>query len=198
MDNVPTSQITQLLDAVGEGDVDAHERLWKLIYDELHRLAQHQMAHEAPGRTLQPTALVHEAYLRLFGSDDIKWENRRHFFAAAAKSMRHIRIDYARKRVSLKRGGNRSAVPLFEDQAVFDENPSEVLAIDEALERLKERNELQADIVQLRYFAGMTIDEAAEALEVSPRKVGLQWRLAKAWLHRELSKGDTTMADRSE
>lgn len=194
MENLQPGQITQLLEAVGSGDTDAHEQLWMLLYEELHTIAQRQMGREAPGRTLQPTALVHEAYLRLFGQEKVEWANRRHFFAAAAKAMRHVRIDSARKRKRQKRGGSqvrRAREPVEDVHVVFDQDPTEVLAVDEALERLRSNDPVKAEIVQLRYFAGMTIDETAEALEVSPRKVDMEWRVAKAWLHRELSKGDT-------
>ena len=233
-----TGQITRLLVAAGQGDAAAHERLWAALYEELHFIARRQLAAESPGHTLQPTSLVHEAYLRLIDDDghDVCWENRRHFFSAAAQAMRRIRIDDARKRNRLKRGGpgvasvdgaaaseeasrgltfdsarmgprrdsrfseQEPATPLRsvvdgagDGHAAFDQDPAEVLAIDEALTRLEQEDPRQAEVVVLRYFAGLSIDESAEALEVSPRTVDNDWRYAKAWLHRELSKGDTTM-----
>ena len=182
--------LTQLLTAAGEGEESAREQLWGLIYDELRRMAHRQMADEAPGRTLQTTALIHEAYLRLGAGQNIQWADRRHFFAAAAEAMRRIRVDDARKRGALKRGGGRPPLHLEEEPAVFDQDPTEVLAIDEALEKLKRSAPRQADVVKLRYFAGLTVDETADALEISRRTVDLEWRLARAWLHRELKEID--------
>ena len=143
------------------------------------------------GRTLQPTALIHEAYLRLMGAVDGEFANRRHFFAAAARVMRCIRIDDARRRGRLKRGGGDSPGSLEDEPPMFDQDPAEVLAVHEALDRLEERHPEQAEVVMLRYFASMTVAETAVAMEVSPRTVNKEWRLARAWLHRELSKGDT-------
>lgn len=185
------SPITRLLSSARDGDKAAHEQLWSLIYDELRRLAQQQMAAEAPGHTLQPTALVHEAYFRLFGDTKVEWSNRRHFFGAAAKSMRQIRIDDARKRKRLKRGGSDGSAHLDGDPAIFDQDPTEVLAIHEALDKLEADDPRRAEIVMLRYFAGLTVEETATAIDLSRRTVQVEWRLARAWLHRELSKGDT-------
>ena len=186
-------EVTQLLDAVGRGDERAHDRLWELIYDELRTMAGRQMASEAKDRTLQPTALVHEAYFRLIGNQGIQWNGRRHFLSAAAKAMRRIRIDHARKRKSLKRGGGRRPSDVECAQPGFDDNPTQVLAIDEALNRLERKDPRKAQIVTLRFFAGLTIEETAEALDLSTRAVNNEWRLARAWLHRELSKGDTAI-----
>lgn len=187
----PSSPITQLLAAANQGDSSAHKKLWSLIYDELHRLAQCQMANEAPGRTLQPTALVHEAYLRLAGGENVQWANRRHFFAAAAKAMHRIRIDDARKRNRLKRGGSENPASLERAPAVFDQDPAEVLAIDEALAKLEQRDPRKAEIVMFRYFGGLTVEECAEALGLSPRTIKAEWQFARTWLYQELSKGDT-------
>lgn len=162
-----------------------------IVYDELRALAYRQMADEAGPRTLQPTALVHEAYLRLLAGGDGTFENRRHFFFAAARIMRQIRVDDARKRKRLKRGGGDKAGGLKEDPAVFDDDPAEILAVDEALQRLEAIEPRKAEVVKLRYFAGLSIEECAETLGVSPRSVDNDWYYAKAWLHRELSKGDT-------
>jgi RNA polymerase sigma-70 factor (ECF subfamily) len=192
MSDSPGKQITELLDAASQGDAEAHQTLWSLIYTELHTLAKRQMVSEKPGRTLQPTALVHEAYMRLLGNGAAEWANRRQFFAAAANVMRHIRVDDARMRKRLKRGGGEQPRELIEGlAAVFEQDPTEVLAVDEALKRLQEKDHRKAEIVQLRYFAGMTVDETAAALEVSSSTVEKEWRLAKAWLYRELAKGDT-------
>ncbi len=194
MTTTPPKPVTQLLNAVGQGDQAAAEQLWVLIYDELRGLAKRQMADEGGPRTLQPTALVHEVYLRLMGgSGDGQWANRRHFFAVAAKTMRHIRINDARKRRRLKRGGGQRPGALTEEPGIFDQDPTEVLAVHEALDQLEEAEPRQAEVVMLRYFAGLSIDECAEALELSPRTVDSDWRYARAWLHRELSKGDTAI-----
>ncbi len=198
-------QITQLLDAVGRGEGDAVDRLWALIYEELRGLARHQMAAEPPGKTLQPTALVHEAYLRLFGDSGGSFANRKHFFAAAARAMRCIRTDDARRRNRQKRGGDggvrsegtgpggcsasdlgrvHSAARLpVEDVAAFDQDPAELLAVDEALGRLEREDPRKAKVVEMRYFVGLTIEETAEVLDVSPRTVDSDWRFARAWLH---------------
>ncbi len=189
--------ITELLAAVGVGKPGAAEQLWGAVYEELRRFAKRQMASERGARTLQPTALVHEAYFRLFPDGDAQFANRQHFFAAAAKAMRRIRIDDARKRKRLKRGGDRrpfsiedspsvdsaSSVPT---PAVFDDDPSEVLAIDEALERLAVEHPRKAEVIEYRYFAGLSARETAEVMGVSPRTVDLDWRFAKAWLHKAL------------
>lgn len=179
--------VTQLLAAAGQGDTAARERLWGLIYAELHELAGKQMAREAPGRTLQPTALVHEAYMRLFGREQGAYANRRHFFAAAARAMRRIRIDDARKRKRMKRDGGQQPVPGLErSAAVLEPDPAEVLALDEALARLEETHPRMAEVVSLRYYAGLSVDDTAEAIGVSPRTVDSDWQFARAWLHRAL------------
>jgi RNA polymerase sigma factor (TIGR02999 family) len=188
----PETPLTQLLVAAGAGESSAHEKLWSAVYDELHRLASQQMAAEAAGRTLQPTALVHEAYLRLIGDGDASWASRRHFFAAAAKAMRRIRLDDARRRNRLKRGGGRQREPLGDRPALFDDDPADVLAVDEALRRLEQMDPRKTEVVNLRYFAGLTVDETAQAMGLGPRTVDKEWRLARAWLYRELTRGDTT------
>jgi len=190
--------ITQLLAAAGQGDQAARDRLWSAIYDELHRLAQHELAGENPARSPQPTSLVHETYLRLVGNDHIEWANRRHFFAVAAKAMRYLRREDGGKRKRLKRGGGARPRPLHEESVPdpqrgwgtpgCDPDPAEVLAIDEALSKLEQTDPRKAEVVMLRYFAGLTGDETAAAMELSPRTVDSEWRFAKAWLHRELTK----------
>ena len=185
------NSVTQLLAAAGEGDGSAVNQLWSLIYDELHRLAQGQLAAERGGQTLQPTTLIHEAYLRLTGDEDVQWANRRQFFAAAAQAMRRIRIDDARKRNRQKRGGGDQPGRLATEPPVFDQDPTEVLAVDEALGRLEQIDARKAEVVLLRYFTGLTVIETAEVLAVSPRTVDNEWRFARAWLRRELSRGDT-------
>ncbi len=191
--------ITQLLASVGCGDESAQEKLWLLIYEELRGMARREMAHEAAGRTLQPTALVHEAYFRLVANDEMQWNDRRHFFGAAAKAMRQILVDDARKRKSLKRGGDRpESASAFgapspspaRSPAAFEIDPGEVLAVHEVLDRLALHDPRKAEVVMLRYFAGLTVDETAEALGVSPRTVDSDWSFARAWLYRELGSGD--------
>jgi RNA polymerase sigma factor (TIGR02999 family) len=195
MTTQPPGPITELLHAAARGDAAAHEQLWTAIYDELHRVAQHQLSHEPSGGTLQPTTLVHELYLKLklAGGGNAEWANRRHFFAAAAKAMRAIRIDDARKRRRLKRGGGQRPAPLDESPAVFDQDHSKVLAIGEALTKLEQVDPRKATVVELMYFVGLTRDECADALGVSPSTVASEWRVARAWLHRELGKGDTSV-----
>ncbi len=178
--------VTKLLQLVSENDHSAREELLNLVYHELHSIACEQMNHEAPGRTLQPTALVNEAYCRLFGPENAFFENRRHFFSAAAKTMRDIRTDDARRRRRLKRGAGERR-ELFEDPPTLDQDPAEVLAVHEALKGLERHSARRAEVVMLRYFTGMTITECAAALEVSPRTVTKDWEFAKAWLHRVLS-----------
>ena len=188
----PQSPVTRLLAAVNDGEAGAQDRLWSLIYEELRRLAQHQMAAEAPGHTLQPTALVHEAYFRLFGENPVQWSNRGHFFTAAAEAMRRIRVDDARRRGRLKRGGGQQPGAITEDPSVFDQDPVEVLAVGEALKELAQTAPRQAEVVKLRYFTGLTGDECAAVLEVSPRTVDKDWAIARAWLHRKLTDSDIT------
>jgi RNA polymerase sigma factor (TIGR02999 family) len=186
--------VTQLLAAVSDGDSHAAAELLPVIYGELQRLARSFMAREAgggAGHTLQPTALVHEAYLRLIGQADMKWDSRGHFFVAAATAMRRILVERARGRGRIKRGGDRQRQEL-NDGAMAVEPPSdELLALDEALKRLEESDPRKARVVMLRYFAGLGVEETAAALSVSPATVKNDWAFARAWLHRELSKGDT-------
>ncbi len=181
-----SSPVTQLLDAVGRGDSAAQDKLWGLIYNELHAMARGQLADEATGHRRRPTSLVHEVYLRLMGSGAAQWANRKHFFQIAAKAMRRIRLDDARTRKRLKRGGGKRPVELLDAPAEPTPDPTQVLAIDEALEKLEEEEPQKAEVVLLRYYAGLSIDEVAAVLEVSPRTVDNHWRFARAWLHREL------------
>lgn len=183
--------ITQLLNLAACGDQAARESLWNAVYSELRNLAQMQLAAGDGRGRLQPTLLVHEVYLRLLGDGNSSWENRRHFFAAAADSMHRIRVDDARNRRRLKRGGGRQTVPLTDEPMAEEHDPLEILAINETLDRLKAADPIKYEIVSLRYFVGLTVEETAAAVGVSPRTVESEWRFAKVWLFRELKKGDT-------
>ena len=180
------NEITQILIAVEQGDSQAAGRLLPLVYDELRRLAAAQMAREKPGQTLDATALVHEAYLRLVDANPAQpWNSRGHFFAAAATAMRRILIDNARRKRSLKRGGDRARLDC--DLLPLAAEPREdLLALDAALDKLATTDRAAADLVQLRYFAGLTLPEAAETLAISPRTAGRLWAFARAWLRREI------------
>ncbi len=176
------SEVTRILSAIDGGDTLAAHELLPLVYNELRKLAAAQMASENPGQTLQPTALVHEAYLRLVGpADQPRWRDRSHFFTAAAEAMRRILVDAARRRNAVKRGGNRRAdldPDLIADASASDE----LLALDEALDRLAAHAPAKAELVKLRYFAGCTLDEAAKLLDISPREADRVWAYAKTWL----------------
>jgi RNA polymerase sigma factor (TIGR02999 family) len=181
--------VTRLLEAAAAGDRRAADDLLPVVYDELRKLAAARLAAEKPGQTLQPTALVHEAYLRLVGPAGphaTGWDSRSHFFAAAAAAMRHILVDRARTRLSRKRGGDRGRADLDLEQLVAPQQSDDVLAVDEALSRLAAKDARKAKLVELRYFAGMTLDEAASALGISPATADRDWTFARAWLHRAL------------
>ena len=181
------SDVTQILNAIEQGDPQAAEKLLPLVYDELRKLAAQKMAQEAPGQTLQATALVHEAYVRLVvGEKSQTWESRGHFFAAAAEAMRHLLVDRARRKRSSKRGGDRARVELDEASLAAAQDSDEVLAVNEALAGLAEADAQAAELVKLRYFAGLSIPEAAEALNLSPRSADRLWAYARAWLRRAI------------
>jgi RNA polymerase sigma factor (TIGR02999 family) len=184
------SDITRILSAVDRGDREAARQLLPLVYDELRRLAAQRLAGEAPGHTLQATALVHEAYLRLVGpADSPLWEGRGHFFAAAAEAMRRILVESARRRGRQKRGGGRPRVELLEADLTVDDPPDEVLAVDEALERLVVEDPQAAALVKLRYFAGLTVEEAAGSLGISRATAYRHWAYARAWVRCEILGG---------
>lgn len=187
-----------MLHAASRSDADAkcHEQLWSLIYDQLRAVAGNQMAAEGKGRTLQPTALVHEAYVRLLGGQAYDWANRKQFFAAAAKAMRRIRVDDARRRKRLKRAAGKVVSLDDSDPAVFDQDPSEVLEIDDALNALEAIEPRAAEVVLQRYFVGLTVAETADVLGVSERTVEYDWRFAKSWLHRALRDGAAPDGDK--
>ena len=180
-------EVTQLLVAWGGGDRAALDRLMPLVYEELRRLARHYMSGECPGNTLQTSALVNEAYLRLADQTNPNWQNRAHFFAISAQLMRQILVDYARKRRSHKRGGGERQVSLDEALIVSEERAADVVALDAALEGLAEIDPRKCRVVELRFFGGLSIEETAEVLQVSPGTVMRDWTLAKAWLRREIT-----------
>jgi RNA polymerase sigma factor (TIGR02999 family) len=182
------TEITRILSAIDQGDPHAAGRLLPLIYDELRKLAAHRLAQEAPGQTLQPTALVHEAYLRLVGpADDRRWQDRRHFFAAAAEAMRHILVDRARRKRRVKHGGGRRRVPLEEGVPAPPAAEEDLLALDEALTRLAAEDAGAAALVQMRYFAGLSMDEAAQCLGLSRATAYRDWTFARTWLLKEVA-----------
>ena len=183
-----TNDITQILNAIEQGDPHAASQLLPLVYDELRRLAARKMSRESAGQTLQPTALVHEAFLRLIGNDDrYQWDSRGHFFSAAAEAMRRILIENARRKNSAKRGGGMARCELKEDDAVLDVDDADtLLALDQALTRLAQVDQQLARLVELRYFTGLTIEETARVLNISPRTTKRNWAYARAWLRREM------------
>lgn len=183
------NDVTVILQSIEQGDAHAAERLLPLVYQELRGLAAYKMAHERAGQTLQPTALVHEAYLRLLGPEGEMqpWRNRGHFFSAAAEAMRRILVDNARRKGRQKRGGDLERVTWEESRFGVGPPAAELLEVDEALKKLEREDPDLAELVKLRYFAGMTVAETASVLGVSPRTVNRQWECARAWLFCEIS-----------
>jgi RNA polymerase sigma factor (TIGR02999 family) len=185
------SDVTRILSAIDQGDSQAAEQLLPLVYDELRKLAAQRLAREKPGQTLQATALVHEAYLRLVDVETVQhWHSCRHFFAAAAEAMRRILVEKARAKKCLKRGRGLAKPEIEPDRLATPDVPEELLALDEALTRLGATNRRAAEVVQLRIFTGLTVKQAAEILGVSPRTVDSDWAYARAWLLDELHGGD--------
>ena len=202
------SDVTEVLQAIEFGDPQAAEQLLPLVYDELRKLARSKLQHEQPGQTLEATALVHEAYLRLVGGQgkeprteepknqkgtegqEEHWDHRGHFFAAAAEAMRRILVESARRKSRLKRGGDLVRAPIEDDAIVAPEIESDLLELDAALDRLAAKDARKAELVKLRYFAGLTIEQAAQALGISTTTADRDWTYARAWLFREVSKGD--------
>ena len=185
------SDVTRILNAVGQGDPQAASQLLPLVYDELRKLAAQKLAHETPGQTLDATALVHEAYLRLIGSGEAPhWDNRRHFFAAAAEAIRRILLDRARDKHRLKRGGGWKRIQLDSLDLQVDEPPDDLPALDEALEKLAVEEPLCAELVKLRFYAGLSLDDTASALGIARRTADRYWAFARAWLYDELRQGD--------
>jgi RNA polymerase sigma factor (TIGR02999 family) len=180
------SEVTRILDRAQQGDPKAAEELLPLVYAELRKLAAHKMANEAPGQTLQPTALVHEAWLRLVGSEQKSWQNRAHFFGAAAEAMRRILIDAARRKRALRHGGGQERVDVQAVEIVAPSNDERLLAVHEALDELAGQDPLQGEVVKLRFFVGLKNDEVAPILGLSEKTVRRYWTHAKAWLYERM------------
>lgn len=182
------NEMTRILAAIEQGDAGAADKLLPLVYDQLRCLADQKMSKEPPGQTLQPTALVHEAYIRLVGSDNRQWSGRTHFFAAAAEAMRRILIDNARRKQRLKHGGRQQKVELNDAEIVFIAPSDDLIALDEALEMLAKKDKVKADLVKLRYFAGLTLEQAAGLLDLPERTAKRYWAHARAWLFRQVNR----------
>ncbi len=183
------SDVTRILTAIERGDVQAADELLPIVYQELRLLARQMLSRERPGQTLQATALVHEAYVRLVGSEDRGWQGRRHFFAAAAEAMRRILVDTARRKRRLRHGGGRKRQELDEACLAIDPPADDLLALDEALAKLAEVDAAKAELVKLRYFAGLTFPQCAEVLEVPLTTAKWYWTYARSWLYRQMGKG---------
>ncbi len=190
-DPTPSHNITQLLQAWGEGDQSALEELTPLVYQELHSLARRQMSRENEGHTLQVTALIHEVYLKLVEFQSVRWQDRAHFYAVCARLMRRILIDFARSHDSLKRGGSDRRLTLEEGLIASADVPAELTDLEQALTKLAEDDPRKSSVVELRFFGGLTVKETAEVLKVSPDTVMRDWSMARAWLLREMDEGHT-------
>jgi RNA polymerase sigma factor (TIGR02999 family) len=181
-------EVTQLLINWSKGDKAALERLAPLVHSELRRLARRYLGREHPGHTLQTSALINEAYIRLIDQENVQWQNRAHFFAVAAQVMRHILVDHARAHLYAKRGGGAQKVELNEADAITEQRAAELVALDDALSSLANLDARKSQVIELRFFGGLTIEETAEAMNISPKTVTREWRSAKAWLHQEMRK----------
>lgn len=188
-DDTPT-EITTLLLAHAAGDAAALDRLLPRVYDELRRMARARLRRERPDHTLAPTDLVHEAYLKLIPSTGIDWQNRAHFFAIASRAMRNVLVDHAVRRSAAKRGGGQQALALDESSGATETPLDDLIALGDALARLEQLDPRQARVVECRFFGGLSLDETAEALAISPATVSRDWSFARAWLHRELAAGN--------
>ena len=187
------TDVTRILSAIEQGDSQATEQLLPLVYEELRKLAGRRLASEKPGQTLQATALVHEAYIRLVDVEKAQhWNSRGHFFAAAAEAMRRILVNHARDKSRVKRGGHLRRIDLKKIEIAVETPENDLLALNEALDRLAEENEECADLVKMRFFAGLSVDEAGTALGISPRTADRHWAYARAWLYDELRDPDST------
>lgn len=187
---VSSSQVTELLLQWSQGNPAARETLIPLVYDELRRLARQCLASQRPDHTLQSTALVHEAYVRLVNHSSVHWENRVHFFAVAAQLMRRILVDHARKRLAAKRGGNRLTLTLDDAIALPKKRELDLVALDDALNELAELDQRQSHIVELRFFGGLSIEDASHQLGISPATVKREWATARTWLYQQMSQGE--------
>ena len=187
MKSLASKEITQLLSAWSNGDQKALDKLMPLVYEELHRLAARYMRRENPGHTLQTSALVNEAYIKLIGQKNVQWQNRAHFFGIAAQLMRRILVDHARTHGALKRGAGASRLPLDETAIVALDRSTDFILIDDALRNLARIDPSKSRIVEMRFFGGLTTEEIAEVEKVSPSTIEREWRKAKAWLYREIN-----------
>lgn len=194
----PPPNVTELLRNWSDGDKQAQEKLFQIVYEELHRQAARYLRHEHPGLSLQTTDLIHEAYLRLIDQQHVEWQNRLHFFAMSARVMRHILVDHARSRQAAKRGGRIIRLPLDEAMVVSPGQNLDFLALDEALNRLAKIDPQQSQVVELRFFSGINVEDTAKLMGVSERTVKRDWNVAKAWLRRELSRGGLNPAVRRD
>lgn len=184
------SDVTRLLEEARQGEHGATDRLLVAVYDELRRLAARKLAQERPGQTLQATALVHEAYLRLLGDEAARWENSAHFFAAAAEAMRRILVESARRKARLKHGGGHVVREIDETDAIVTPNALDVIALDEALDKLAREDPVKVELVKLRYFCGLTVEEAGRMLGISRATADRYWAFARSWLYYEVVKGE--------
>lgn len=184
------TDVTRILEEVSQGDPKATDRLLAAVYGELRQLAASKLSRERPGQTLQATALVHEAYLRILGGESAKWDNSVHFFGAAAEAMRRILVEKARRKARLKHGGGRKRQELDEADAIVLAESTDLIALDEALNALAKVDKTKADLVKLRYFAGLTVEQAGKVLGVSRATADRYWTFARAWLYNEMNKGD--------
>lgn len=188
--NAAMNEVTRILNAIEQGDPKATDELLPIVYEELRLLAAQKLARELPGQTLQATALVHEAYLRLLGAEGPSWQSRGHFFAAAAEAMRRILVENARRKRRLKRGGGKERLPLEETMVTAEEPGIDLVALDEALARLEDKDPEKARLVKLRYFVGLSTSQAADVLNISLATANRHWSYARSWLFREISKGE--------
>lgn len=193
--NDPAIQVTQLLALARDGDSRATDELLPLVYEELRRMARAHLSTERAGATLQPTALVHEAYMKLVGGKDVSWNSRGHFFGAAAQAMRRILVDRARTNNAIKRGGNRERVELGDQAMAVEPGAASMLLIDEALVKLEAYDAVKARIVMLRFFSGLTIEEIAMAMDMTVSQVKTSWEFSRAWLHSQLKKMEAATTD---
>lgn len=186
------TDVTRILNAIEQGDAKAADELLPLVYEELRVLAAQKLSQERPGQTLQATALVHEAYIRLVGNETQKWESRGHFFIAAAEAMRRILVERARRKQRLRHGGGYRRVTLDDANLFVEESPDNLIALDEALTKLSKKDKMKADLVKLRFFVGLTGEQAAKVLDISHNTSDRYWAYARSWLHLEVTKADQT------